>query len=124
MARKTTLKVLPLPLMQPAQRYRVRIVSLQISKRPAGIQIELEHLDHEIQGLRRHILLPPLYSEGITASLFAAVGIEILPGKAIDPDEIINKTLEVCFEAGLDLNQYRISAAYPMVKKDKSHDPE
>lgn len=124
MARKNVLKVQPAPQLQPGHRYFVRILGLRSTNRPAGIQIELEHLDQEIQGLRRKILLPPLYAEGITASLIAAVGIEVLPGKTIDSNELINKTLEVSFEVGLDPNKYRISAAYPILPKEKSHDSE
>jgi len=96
MARPWQEMVKDFPAFRRDQVYRVRIRRLNKSPKPKGISVLLEFLDHDQLGRALHVFLPlPIRPAGVTASLFAAAGMDPVVGKTIHPKDALGAVVGV-----------------------------
>jgi len=123
--RKLTLKIEDWPAL-PIAFYLMKVLGISKSKSPAGLLVELEHLDKSQAGRRHTILLPlPCRPDGLTARFLIAAGLDVSIDSVVTPADAVGATLRVRLEPAPDGKGYQAVAFEPMRKEPKNeHAPE
>jgi len=78
--------------------YPAKVVSVSRSKKPAGIEVVIEHLDEKQRGRRHTIILPlPLRPDNLATRFFKAAGLDASVGMKIVPREAMNAVMLLKF---------------------------
>jgi len=78
--------------------YRLRVISVKKNRVPAGLQVELEHIDESQAGRKHVITFPlPLRPGGPTAEFLRACGFDLAVGTEVQPQEAVGKTVLATF---------------------------
>ena len=117
--RKLTLKIEDWPAL-PIAFYLMKVLGISKSKSPAGLLVELEHLDKSQAGRRHTILLPlPCRPDGLTARFLIAAGLDVTIGSTVTPTDAVGATLRVRLEPEPDGKGYQATAFEPFRKEPR-----
>ena len=124
MPQKWTLKIEGWPAL-PVAFYLMKVLGISKSKSPAGLQVELEHLDKSQAGRRHTVSLPlPCRPEGLTAAFLKAAGLDVSIG-TVTPADAVGAILKIRLEPAPDGKGYQAVAFEPVRKEPKDeHAPE
>jgi hypothetical protein len=121
MPRKWTLKIENWPALSAATFYPMKVLGVAKNKSPPGLLVELEHLDKGQVGRRHSILLPlPCRADGLTASFFRSVGLNVNPGQTISPQDAVGETVKVRLEPAPDSDGCQAVAFQPVRKETQN----
>jgi len=120
MPRKWTLRVEDWPALAVAF-YPMKVLSVSKSKSPAGLLIELEHLDKKHAGRRQSIVLPlPCRPGSLAAAFFSAARLDVRVCNTVTPADAVGATLKVRLEPSPDGQGYQATAFEPLKKETQN----
>jgi hypothetical protein len=126
MPRKWTLRIEDGPALSAATFYPMKVLGAARNKLPPGQLIEFEHLDKSQAGRRHSILLPlPCRADGLTASFFGSVGLNVRLGQTVSPQDAVGATVKVRLEPAPDSDGCQAVAFQPVRKETQNeHAPQ